>query len=568
MAMESKNTRQRLGRGRLPRRGFLGGVVGAAGLGLVACAGSPAPAGSAGTAAPAAPTEAVAAPPAPAQPKYGGAIKTISIAGGGSQHLDPHVLNGPGLGVDVSICLSKLLDYKWGPDVKPSSYAAGPDLAESWTQPDDVTYVFKLRPGVKWHNIAPVNGRELTADDVIYSFQRIRDLKVLAGPLAGIARMEAPDKSTFKLTLDKPNADMLDNLSYRTVLVVAREVVDAKGDLKTGPMIGTGAWILDDFVAGESFRGKRNPDYLLKGRPYADSFESLRAGDPAAILNAFRANSVNVIGQSLASQAGEELLKALPNTRGPWILLDRSPNHLVVNPTVAPFNDARVRQAIHKALDRKAILDAVQLGRGVLTAGLPLPGPDWSLPEAELAKLMARDPDGARQLLREAGKESGFDFEMIVPPYISGTLITIAELVQAQLREVGVRATLKTLDGPSWGQLNANGQFQASMVTSAFPAANGTLYGYYYTGGPQNKIGYANPALDRLIDQQAVLSRDPDARKKVLLDVQRAIIADAIWMCLHAYQQPTFAAPEVRDFYPPQGISNTGAFWTSVWFDK
>src|SRR5438552_13989438 len=101
------------------------------------------------------------------------------------------------------------MQYKSGPDIKAPTFLPVGDLAESWDQPDDLTYVFKLRRGVKFHNLPPVNGRELTAEDVTYSFQRIRDLKIYAGNLAGVAKFEAPDKYTVKLTLNKPDADFL-----------------------------------------------------------------------------------------------------------------------------------------------------------------------------------------------------------------------------------------------------------------------------------------------------------------------------------------------------------------------
>src|SRR5439155_9184012 len=120
-------------------------------------------------------------------------------------NLDPHTATGLGGagGLGPLICYSLLVNYKWGPDIKPPSYAPVGDLAESWTQPDDLTYLFKLRPGVKWHNIAPVNGRELTAEDIVYSLKRVVEQKTYAGVLSGIAKFEAPDKATVRLTVDK-----------------------------------------------------------------------------------------------------------------------------------------------------------------------------------------------------------------------------------------------------------------------------------------------------------------------------------------------------------------------------
>src|SRR5262249_43905154 len=254
---------------------------------------------------------------------------------------------------------------------------------------------------------------DLVAEDVLYSYQRIRDLKFFAAPLAGITRIEAPDKGTVKLTLDKPNADLVGNLCDVYQVIVAKEVVEANGDLKTASVIGTGPGIFEDMVVGQNFAAKRNPDWFVKGRPYADGFEFAKAGEVTAILNAFRAGNVNVIGTSLNPQGGEELLRTTPKAKVFWVPLDRSPNHLVINPSREPFGDIRLRQAVAKAIDRKAIIDTVQLGHAVLTSGLPLPGAEWSLPADDLGRAFARDLDGAKRLLREAGKESGFDLEMI-----------------------------------------------------------------------------------------------------------------------------------------------------------
>jgi peptide/nickel transport system substrate-binding protein len=135
------------------------------------------------------------------------------VATATSRDLDPHKGGLTGAALSGAMCYSQLLMFKWGTDTPPPSYIPIGDLAESWTQPDDTTYVFKLRPGVKFHNLPPVNGRELVADDIAFSYQRIRDLKVSASLLTGLTKIETPDRSTLKLTLDKPNPDFLIGLS-------------------------------------------------------------------------------------------------------------------------------------------------------------------------------------------------------------------------------------------------------------------------------------------------------------------------------------------------------------------
>src|SRR5262245_23239814 len=220
---------------RYSRRGILRGAgvgLGAAIVGGCTTANPPAPTGAAvgparTTAASAAGSGAPVVSPTVAarQPKYGGVFR-LSSGATEAPHLDPHQTNTSALiAHGAGLAWSQLLQFKNGPGVEMPTFEVAPDLAQSWDQPDDTTYVFKLRPGVKFHNIAPVNGRELVADDVVGSFQRQIDLKVNAAALAGVVRLDAPDKTTLKLTLDKPNADILWSLANAICKVLPRELL-------------------------------------------------------------------------------------------------------------------------------------------------------------------------------------------------------------------------------------------------------------------------------------------------------------------------------------------------------
>ena len=146
---------------------------------------------------------------------------------------------------------SRLVKHKAGPGVAPGSLVIEGDLAESWTQPNETTYVFKLRRGVRWHNKPPVNGRELTAEDVRYTVERFLTVKGNANAymLRSVDKVEAPDKYTVKFTLKEPFAWFLDMLANpMAVAIVAKEVVDKYGDLKPWEsVIGTGPWMLDSY---------------------------------------------------------------------------------------------------------------------------------------------------------------------------------------------------------------------------------------------------------------------------------------------------------------------------------
>src|SRR5262249_43328018 len=183
--------------------------AGAAGPRAAAAAGARAAGAPAARTAPAAATAA----PTKVAAKLGGQFR-IQYGSSDAPHLDIHQSNSRAvISYGVNMAYSQLLTYKYGPGTPIPNFSVTTDLAESFDQPDERTYVFKLRGGVKYQNLPPVNGRELVADDVIKSFERQVAEKANAAALAGVTRVEAPDKQTLKITLDTPNADFLWSLA-------------------------------------------------------------------------------------------------------------------------------------------------------------------------------------------------------------------------------------------------------------------------------------------------------------------------------------------------------------------
>src|SRR5213083_520190 len=182
---------------------------------------------------------------------------------------------------------SRLVRHKVGPNVAPGSLVIEGDLAESWTQPNETTYVFKLRRGVKWHNKPPVNGRELTAEDVRYTVERFLTVKGNANAymLRSVDKVEAPDKYTVKFTLKEPYAWFLDILANpMAVAIVAKEAVEKfGGDLKKPEAtIGTGPWMLDSYRPNVGMTFVRNPSYFVAGLPHVDKIEVFVDEDKAS----------------------------------------------------------------------------------------------------------------------------------------------------------------------------------------------------------------------------------------------------------------------------------------------
>src|SRR5439155_2994820 len=187
---------------------------------------------------------------------------------------DPHLfVNHHRIATNLSFTHSRLVRVRSGAQVKPGAMPIEPDLAESWTQPNETTYVFKLRKGVRWHNKPPVNGRELTAEDVKYTYERFLTIKGNGNrpTFESLDKIEAIDKSTVKFILKEPNAWFIDLLASTSTWLIAREAVEKFGDLKRAEaVIGTGPWMLERYEPNVKLVFVRHPDYFAPGLPYAD----------------------------------------------------------------------------------------------------------------------------------------------------------------------------------------------------------------------------------------------------------------------------------------------------------
>ena len=197
------------------------------------------------------------------------------------------------------------------------NFVVVPDLAASWDIPDNLTYVFHLRKGVKFHN-----GRELTASDVEYSLNRVLDPKT-ASPgrsyISLISSIEIPDRYTVKLHLSAPLASLLDGLTSNNCSIVAKEVVEANGNLQKVEA-GTGPFMLKEWVADNSMTLVKNPAYFEKGAPYLDKVifrvipeqTSLLAGVKSGDLDMATINDGAIIRQATQGLQGRRDEQAQP----------------------------------------------------------------------------------------------------------------------------------------------------------------------------------------------------------------------------------------------------------------
>src|SRR5215467_13588043 len=180
------------------------------------------------------------------QPRRGGILR---VRGWDPVHFDPQLTRNFKTNTTLSFVYSTLLRHKVGAGTQPGTFTVEPHLAEGWETLDDTTYIFHLRQGVHWHNKPPVNGRELVAEDVQFTFQRF--LTEPGNPerqlLESVDRVEVVDRYTEKFLLNEPFVWLLDVLANAMCMwIIAPEVVEKYGDLKkVETAIGTGPFLLE-----------------------------------------------------------------------------------------------------------------------------------------------------------------------------------------------------------------------------------------------------------------------------------------------------------------------------------
>jgi len=205
------------------------------------------------------------------QPRHGG---ILHVRGFDPPHFDHHLTSNFKTNGTLSFVHSTLVRHQVGPEVRPGTFPVEPHLAERWDIPNATTYIFHLRPGVKWHHKPPLNGRELVAEDVKFTFDRFRTEpgNPLRDLLASVERVEVVDRLTVQFLLKEPNVWLLDMLAQPAGMwIIAPEVVHHFGDLKQAESaIGTGPFVLEHYEPNVKTVFRRNPDYFRPGQPYVD----------------------------------------------------------------------------------------------------------------------------------------------------------------------------------------------------------------------------------------------------------------------------------------------------------
>jgi peptide/nickel transport system substrate-binding protein len=467
-------------------------------------------------------------------PKRGG---TLNLRLWDPPHFDLHAAGGLSykLHIPMSFTHSRLVRHKTGPGVVPGTFQFEPDLAESWTQPNENTYIFKLRRGVKWHPKPPMNGREFVADDVVYTINRFLTTKGHANAhmLKAVDKVEAVDKHTVKFTLKEPSAWFLDTLASPMVVgMVAKEASEKFGDLKKAEsFIGTGPWMLDSYRTNQGMTLVRNPNYFLPGLPNIDRVEIFVDEDNASRIASFLSGKYDLgmefpgqISRTDWVQIKDTLKQKRPNLKTAEFPANVM-SHISMRTDQKPFSDVRVRHAISHAIDRQGIIDAVAEGVGVYNAAVPNALKDWALHVDKLgegAKYFKHDPAEAKRLLAAAGHPNGFQASICFTTYGSTVLVDSTQIILKNLKDVGINATLDTKEYGAYITSCFYGNFPSMTYgpQTPFLDPDSFLYGQYYPGEPRNQSHINDPVLaDMLVRQRRTF--DVPKRKELIAEIQR-----------------------------------------------
>ncbi len=471
--------------------------------------------------------------PARAQaPKRGG---TISLRLWDPPHWDPHLTISYKTHIAYSFTHSRLLRHKTGPAIHPGTFPIEGDLAESWTQPNETTYIFKLRKGVRWQNKPPVNGREVTADDVVYSVERFKTVTGNANAymLSSVTKVEATDKHTVKFTLKEPYVWFLDMLANsHAVAIIAKECVDKFGDLKKSEsVVGSGPWMLDSYRPNVGYTFVRNPGYFMTGLPYIDKVDVTIDEDNASRMAAFIAGKYDLGWeyQGVINRVDWVQIKDTLKQKRPRLQTAEYPNavmsHISMRTDKAPFSDVRVRRAMSLAIHRQGIIEAVYEGVGALNPPVPAALKEWSVPMNQLGeggRWYKYDLAQAKKLMAEAGHPNGFPATMDFTTYGSTVMVDISQLVLKHLKDIGIDVKVNQKEYGAYISTSFYGKFDSMCLgpQTGFQEPDNFLYGQYYPGELKNQSHINDPIVaDMLVRQRR--THDVAKRREVIYDIQR-----------------------------------------------
>lgn len=429
---------------------------------------------------------------------------------GESKTLDPHQGND-GYSLQANrLIYSRLVEADGDMKIHPG-------LAESWEQIDDRTTQFKLRKGVKFHN-----GDPLTAEDVKFSLERMTQSPRIAFVVPPIERVDIIDENTINIVTKTPFGPLLAHLAHPALGIVSKKVVTEAGENYASNPVGTGSYKFKEWINGDRLVFEKNEEFFDKNekgpktiifKPVVEESSRLIGLETGEYDVAFALYGLN---EEAVKKSDKLELHAKPSL---------STIFLGMNNEKEPFNNPKVRKAISYAIAKQSIIDTVLNGSGIIPNA---PVVSAVFGSTDKTKNYDYNVEKAKELLKEAGYENGFDTSIV----LRGGDINqqTAEIIQANLRDIGINAKIEILESSAFLDFTANGNHD--MYLGAWGVVTGDadygLYSLYHSsakGATGNRDFYSNPEVDKYIEE-ARKEINPEKRKELYEKAEILIMED------------------------------------------
>jgi peptide/nickel transport system substrate-binding protein len=462
--------------------------------------------------------------PAPAEGEAGGHL--VFVTGADAPTLDPHGMNDTATSNATSQIFERLTDYA----ADGSVYGL---LATEFEAIDELTWEFKLRQGVKFHD-----GSDFTANDVKASIERLIDPEA-ASPRAFILNMVEEvvivDDHTVQIKTNIPFAPLPAHLAHNAGSIIQASAIEEEnngGKTITEHPIGTGPFKLTTWDRGAEIKMERNEDYWGE-KAKVDTLSFVVVPEDAtriAMLETGEAHAVLVGAPDVARVEG---MSQLDTVRIHGTRMD----YLGFNMNKAPYDNMKVRQAIAMAVNKDDIVYGILDGQGV-----PAVGPLAPTVNGNYQGLTPLDYDveAAKALLAEAGFENGFNTTIFVNEG-NKARADIAELVQHQLGQIGINVEIKIVEWGAFLEQTAAGDHELFILgwTTVTGDADYGLYALFHSsqhGSPGNRSFYSNDRVDELLDY-ARSEADQPKRNEAYKEISEILVEEAPMVYL---QHPDF----------------------------
>jgi oligopeptide transport system substrate-binding protein len=414
--------------------------------------------------------------------------------------------------------------------------AITPALAQFWkASRDGLLWTFTLRKGVKFHH-----GREVTAEDVVYSFTRILDPKVKSGAAdlftnikgarefregkaATVSGLVALDRHTVQVTLTEALVPFVSVLAVGHAKIVPKDVVEQQGDAFGTNPVGSGPFRFLRWERGREIVLTANPEHL-DGAPRLSRivYRIFAGGQVEAMYDDFQKGKLE--DSPIPTQDYRRIVN------GPQHLYVKRPMMNVrfygLNTRVAPLNDRRVRQALNLAIDREALAEEIILGRYTVARGVLPPGTLGFNPKLPAAPY---NPGKARELLAQAGYPNGLGPIQIWSAAKLDEVVRELDQIKKYLNAVGVDAQIHyQSDWPTFSRMVLEGKFPVFLWAwyADVPDPDNFLSKLFHSRSPRNVFGYSNPAVDDLL-MQARSATDLQRRVDLYRKAEQLVLTDA-----------------------------------------